>query len=67
MMIETTLTLQCALKEQFAWLMVEAVCKDVLKSATTTNGALSVMTVGGLQMLWLCVDNLDSRLQVQTS
>ena len=39
--------------------MEQPALKDVLKSVTTINGALSVMTHGLSRMLTLPVDNLD--------
>jgi hypothetical protein len=40
--------------------------KDVLSSATTMPGALSVMTIGAYLMLMLFVDNLDTLTRVST-
>ena len=45
-------------------LVAPLLVKDVLSSATTMPGALSVMTSGAYLMLMLYVDNLDTLTRV---
>ena len=48
----------------FDLLVAPLLMKDVLSSATTMPGALSVMTSGAHLMLMLYVDNLDTLTRV---
>ena len=64
LLIHTTIYYQFVRMVMSDLLVAPLLMKDVLNSATTMPGALSVMTSGALLMLMLYVGNLDTLTRV---